>query len=1339
MSYAFRPGDLPRLDLQVDRGADFKAWKSQWEAYLSLSGLSTQEDAKQVQALTLCFSRETVSIVENLGLSEEQRGKVTEIIAAIQRYVEGHINESVERRTFRRRAQQPGEAFDDFLVSLRELAKTCTFCSDNCTQKNIRDQIIEGLLDGDTVEHLLQEKDLTLDKAISTCRAQEAAKKQRAEIASTPRGPVNVQALQRQPNPSRPPLGRYCPDCGSGLHEGGRQRCPAYNATCHLCKKTGHFGRVCRGRRPPPPPNQTQYPPTLGARTVSATSLMASTKLHPPLTFEPAPTIRVHMSSLNGQAAVQALPDSGADICVGDTALLEQLQEHPDNLLPSTITPRAINGTTMIPIGKLPITLSLGTHAYTDDFHIYPKVTGTLLSWKAAKGLTILPEHYPNPTPAITPHLAVATANQPALTFDIRREFPSVFDGRIKTMNGENFHITLREDAQPFCVNTPRAIPFAFRDKLKAELDLLQEQGIITPVTEPTEWCAPIVVTPKKGTDQIRMCVDLSRLNRFVKRERYQSATPAQAVADIAAENAKIFTKLDALKGYHQCPLHEDSQPLTTFITPFGRFKYLRAPYGISSISEHYNRRMDDAFAGLVGYRRIVDDVVIYDSDPAQHNDHVRQFLQRCAERQITLNTDKWEFAQPQVTFAGFALSAQGYSVDKSITDAISSFPTPTSRTDLRAFFGLANQLSASTATLTNLLAPLRPMLSTKNEFMWSPDLDKAFITAKQALTSAPTVAFFNLDKTTCLCTDASRQGLGFVLQQKNGDNWTLIQAGSRFLSDAESRYAIIELELLAVSWAITKCKLFLAGLPHFTVITDHHPLIPILNNHRLDEIKNPRLQRLKSKIMAYNFTAQWVKGVLNNAPDALSRNPVFDPMPHELMAECDPHGNLDSSIAEIRAVSSSDHNGIRLQDLRQQAEVDQEYQQVQHYICNGFPDHRHQLPEQCRRYWNVRSQLALDDDLIVYGCRLLIPSAMRPQVLQELHASHQGAVRTKLRANLIVYWPGINNDIENTIRSCKQCQDHLPSQSKEPIITKPRPSRPFQEIAVDFCSYAGQDFLITVDCYTDWPDIIHMRNNTTTPQLTATLLKAFCRTGAPDVVWSDQGPQFTAKLFKDFSKEWGFQHITSSPMYPQSNGKAEATVKAMKKIIRAAWRRNSLDERALTRALLQYRNTPSQRDRLSPAQKLFGQPIQDTLPAHRRAFAPQWQTSAEEAERHATSNAEQVEHHYNQHARALPEIGVGSNVAIQNTVTKLWDIYGMVTAIGPHRRYFVKTASGRVLVRNRRYLRRRVPLVLPAQTHGPPQADPSPPPPPPPRRSTRPRTRPNRLVEEVAFTHVRT
>ena len=205
-------------------------------------------------------------------------------------------------------------------------------------------------------------------------------------------------------------------------------------------------------------------------------------------------------------------------------------------------------------------------------------------------------------------------------------------------------------------------------------------------------------------------------------------------------------------------------QTLTTFITPFGRF---RAPYGICSISEHYNRRMAEAFTGLSGFRRVVDDIVIYDSNVEGHVAHVKQFLQRCTDKNIALNIDKCKFFQTQVTFAGFQLSTHGYQIDESITEAISKYPTPTSRTDFRSFIGLVNQLSNSTNTVATLLAPLRPLLSTKNDFVWSHNHEEAFNVAKKSLTKPPVLSFFDINKPTRLSTDASRQGLGFILQQK--------------------------------------------------------------------------------------------------------------------------------------------------------------------------------------------------------------------------------------------------------------------------------------------------------------------------------------------------------------------------------------------------------------------------------------------------------------------------------------------------------------------------------------------------------------------------------------------
>ena len=153
--------------------------------------------------------------------------------------------------------------------------------------------------------------------------------------------------------------------------------------------------------------------------------------------------------------------------------------------------------------------------------------------------------------------------------------------------------------------------------------------------------------------------MDLFKLvSKFVRRERYPSITPAEAVADMAQAKAKYFTLFDALKGYNQCPLDEASQDLMIFITPFGQFKYLHAPYySISSISEHYNQRMDEAFAGMHNFRKVVDDVFIYNEDKTENIKHVQQFLHHCEENHIALNREKFRFCQTEVSFAGFELN----------------------------------------------------------------------------------------------------------------------------------------------------------------------------------------------------------------------------------------------------------------------------------------------------------------------------------------------------------------------------------------------------------------------------------------------------------------------------------------------------------------------------------------------------------------------------------------------------------------------------------------------------------------------------------------------------------
>ena len=343
----------------------------------------------------------------------------------------------MERRNFRQRVQQPGETFDDFLVSLRELSKTCKFCSDECNQKNIRDQIIEGISDGDTVEDLLRERNLSLDMAIAKCRAQEAAKKHRGELASHADISAQVQVIrQHSGQTSRLPQ-KMCMGCGSAPHPGGHQNCPAFNRVCHNCRITGHLARVCKKKGcalVPGPHSQSQQsaPGTLSLQAdylleeYGIPQINSSKVSH---TFEPAPTIRVHVASLNGNTTIPVLPDSGADISVAGPSMLEKLNEHPDNLLPSNVRPRAVNGNTMTPIGKLPVTISLGRVTYSDEVHIYLQVRNTLLSWKTAKGLRILSPSYPHPMPSSLPQITAIGRDPLPSSSSIMAEFPHVFDG----------------------------------------------------------------------------------------------------------------------------------------------------------------------------------------------------------------------------------------------------------------------------------------------------------------------------------------------------------------------------------------------------------------------------------------------------------------------------------------------------------------------------------------------------------------------------------------------------------------------------------------------------------------------------------------------------------------------------------------------------------------------------------------------------------------------------------------------------------------------------------------------------------------------------------------------
>ena len=494
-----------------------------------------------------------------------------------------------------------------------------------------------------------------------------------------------------------------------------------------------------------------------------------------------------------------------------------------------TDTTMAANQSTFTAVGKFPETINLGNLSASTHVRVLQEMQGTppILKKSTCQALRIIPQCFRTQLPeslSSTTSLTHACNSTAAVASKetLLSEFADVFDGRVTSMKDETFKIHLEPNAVPFSVTTPRRIPLPLMNNLRKELQNLQDLGIIRPVTEPTPWCAAIVVAPKKDPGQIRLCVDFRALNKYVRRERYQSPTPHELVMRSDMQNAQYFTVVDALKGYHQIPIAVDDQLLTTFITPFGRFCYIKSPFGISSISEHYNRRMDEALHGLPRIVHLVDDCLIVPQNKAQHEEDVRRFLHRCRDQGIALNGTKFVYAQEKVTFAGLQLTRNGSTIDPQLLQAIRDFPTPTNRTDIKSFFGLINQLSPFTDKIAEVSKPLRPLLKQSVQFQWDTSHQESFDQARHALANSDyVVAYYDPKKPTALHTDASRlKGLGFILRQQSQDgSWRVTQAGSRFLSNAETRCAMIELELLAISWAAQKCPLFLEGLPQFEII----------------------------------------------------------------------------------------------------------------------------------------------------------------------------------------------------------------------------------------------------------------------------------------------------------------------------------------------------------------------------------------------------------------------------------------------------------------------------------------------------------------------------------------
>ncbi|XP_066953187.1 uncharacterized protein [Macrobrachium rosenbergii] len=860
----------------------FREWRCRWDDYAIMVDLFKLPREKQMIQLRMCLALETQRVLEHtLQISPSTDKFVDEVLDALQSHIKGLRNEVLRRRELLSCKQMEGESFTDFYVRLRRIAEEVDLCPGNaaaCEETQLKMVILMGIQDAELVQKIISlDTASSLQDVVTTCRSYEAAKnatsairappnqlravsaykkckKKRASEATLPSKPILTpatlcQSCARQHGPSDcPAANSTCKSCVCLGHWSRTIKCRATKAQCRLCHRIGHFDKCCRekkkNRQDGSPSNsaarsnscKTQDVPQNSCRRLGYPSSTA------PKTPQP---ICVLLSCGDINSRLQMLPDTGADVTVIGQRHLESLGIPRSSLQP-------LPPTTMITADGSKMTPALELAIISPDF---PKPIAEVKHVNRCKELPIS-----------------ATTSPSAAKEYFLREFADVL------ISKEDL-----KSAPPFAIHTPRQIPLAFRDQVKEELDSMVTQGIIKATgDDPSEWCHPLVVIAKNVTG-VRITVDLSKLNSRVSCPAHPSPTPFTTIRSVDPK-ARFFTTADALCGYWQMELAKEDQQLTTFITPYGRFKHCRGPMGFAATGDAFCLRGDMALQGVKNCVKVVDDILLHDEDYQSHLYRIHEMLTRCRKFGITLNKDKFVVAAPTVNFCGYTLSGEGISADQE----------------------------------------------------------------KSALLRPPILAAFDPDLPVILQTDASRlNGIGYALLQDHGSgHLRLVQCGSRFLTDAETRYATIELEMLAVVWLMSKCRLYLAGLQNFTLMTDHRPLIPILNHYLLDAIENPRLQRLKEKISPYLFTAVWHAGKSLNIPDALSRAPVSHPTPEDEIAGA-PSATHLRTVMTVYTVTSSGESPAQdadrtLQDLRDAARTDPVYTRLLDCVTSGFPSNRY-------------------------------------------------------------------------------------------------------------------------------------------------------------------------------------------------------------------------------------------------------------------------------------------------------------------------------------------------------------------------------------------------------------
>lgn len=531
-------------------------------------------------------------------------------------------------------------------------------------------------------------------------------------------------------------------------------------------------------------------------------------------------------------------------------------------------------------------------------------------------------------------------------------------------------------------------------------------------------------------------------------------------------------------------------------------------------------------------------------------------------------------YKQATMQFLGLVVSPTGIQPAPKHVRVMVKMPTPADKQAILRFLGLIKFLARFMPNVAQLTANLRALTKKDAEFQWNPALEAEFQQLKQLVASQPVLVYFDSAKPIVVQTDSSKDGLGSVLLQEEKP----VAFASRALTQAEVRYSQIEKELLAIVFAMEKFHEYVYGLP-VTVQSDHRPLESILQKD-LNKV-SPRLQRLRLRLLKYNVKVVYTPGGQMLVADALSRAYLTDEKP-----------NLAYQTVIVHAVKSVAITPQKVEQLAASTKSDAVLQKVLQWVeTDDWPANVAKLSKQESQYVSLRPSLSICDGLLFYENRLIVPTDERAMIVAKLHEGHLGAEKTKRLGRETVFWPGMTTEIDIFVNACQTCQKFARNNTSQPLQPYPISSYPWQQLAVDIATLNSRDFLIVIDKFSNWPEVIPIASKAA-KEIVSRLQQLFACHGIPEVIISDNNP-FNSAEYLQFASDWGFQARFTSPHHAQANGHAERTVQTVKTLLRKSLE----DGTSFQYALLQYRNTPIADTGFSPAQVLFGRRLRTKVP----------------------------------------------------------------------------------------------------------------------------------------------